>query len=48
MSLIYNEYKFNYNFKKYVDEYCKDKKCDLKDAFEDEQVKRMFWRYTEL
>lgn len=48
MNFICNEYKFNSNFRKYVDEYCKENGCTPEDAFNDEQVKRMFWRYTEV
>lgn len=46
--LIENEYNYNSNFKKYVDEYCKNNKCAIKDALNNEQVKRMFWRFTEV
>lgn len=46
VSLVSNEYNFNFNFRKYVDQYCKDNNCTPEDAFKDEQVKRMFWRYT--
>ena len=46
--LIKNEYKYNSNFKKYVDEYCTKNGCTPEDAFKDEQVKRIFWRYTEV
>lgn len=48
MSLIYNEYKFNSSFRNFVDQYCKDNNCTLEDALKNEQVKRMFWRYTEV
>lgn len=48
MNLIHNEYKYNPNFKKYVDEYCAKNGCTLADAFNSEQIKHMFWRYTEV
>ena len=48
MNLIENEYRYNINFKKYVDEFCKENKCTLEDALKNEHVKHMFWRYTDL
>lgn len=48
MSLVQNEYKFNAVFREYVDEYCKHNGCTLEEAFNDEQVKRKFWMYTEV
>ncbi len=48
MELMKNEYRYNYNFKKYVDEYCANNECTLEDAFNDDQVKSMFWWYTEV
>lgn len=48
MNLLQNEYKYNVNFRKYVDECCKKNGYTLEDALKDEQVKRMFWRYTEV
>ncbi|MBD5487302.1 MAG: hypothetical protein HDR13_00685 [Lachnospiraceae bacterium] len=48
MNLIQNEYRYNSNFKKYVDEYCAKNECTLEDAFQNEQVKRKFWMYTEV
>jgi len=47
-NLMKNEYQYNYNFKKYVDEYCNRNRCTVDDAFCNEDVKRMFWRYTEV
>ncbi|WP_304431151.1 hypothetical protein [Romboutsia ilealis] len=46
--MIRNEYNYNTNFKKYVDEFCKNNNCTVEDALENDQVKRMFWRYTEV
>lgn len=46
--LIHNEYKYNQNFKKYVDEYCDKNGCTVNEAFKNEDIKRMFWRYTEV
>lgn len=43
-----NEYQYNSNFKKYVDEYCNKNRCTVDEAFDNETVKRMFWRYTEV
>lgn len=48
MNLMRNEYKYNTNFRKYVDKYCIDSGCDLEEAFKSEQVKQMFWKYTEI
>ena len=48
MNLIRNEYVFNSNFRKYVDEYCANNGCTLEDAFNNEQVKRTFYMYTEV
>lgn len=47
-NLIKNEYKHNSNFRKYVDEYCKQNRCTIDEAFCNEDVKRMFWRCTEV
>ena len=43
-----NEYRYNSNFKKYVDEYCNNNRCTVDEAFGDEEIKRTFWRYTEI
>ena len=48
MSLIQNEYRFNENFRNYVDEYCKGHGCTLEDAFNDEQVRKKFWMYADV
>lgn len=48
MSLMRNEYVFNSNFRKYVDEYCANNGCTLEDAFKADQVKKKFWIYTEV
>ena len=48
MNLIRNEYKYNANFRRFVDEYCEKKDCTLEDALNDEHVKRKFWMYTEV
>ena len=48
MNLMRNEYRYNSNFKKYVDEYCTKNGCTLEDAFQNEQVKRKFYMYTEV
>lgn len=48
MDLMENEYQYNSNFKKYVDEYCNKNRCTVDEAFDNETVKRMFWRYTEV
>lgn len=47
-NLMKNEYQYNSNFRKYVDEYCNKNNCVVFEAFNNEQVKRMFWRYTEV
>lgn len=46
--MIKNEYMYNSNFKNYVDEFCRINKCSVDEALENDQVKRMFWRYTEV
>lgn len=48
MDLMINEYKYNTNFQRYVDEFCERNNCTIDDVFENEQVKRMFWKYTEV
>lgn len=47
-NLIKNEYKYNVNFRKYVDDFCKNKGCTLEDAFNDDEVKKKFYMYTEV
>lgn len=47
-NLMENEYRYNSNFKKYVDEYCNNNRCTVDEAFGDEEIKRTFWRYTEI
>lgn len=42
MNLIQNEYRYNSNFQKYVDEFCRSNNCTVEDAFNNEQVKKMF------
>lgn len=48
MGLIQNEYRYNSNFRKYVDDFCIKNGCTVEDAFNDEQVKRRFYLYTEV
>ena len=48
MDIIQNEYKFNGKFRKFVDEYCKEHKCEKQDAFNQKLIKQEFWRYTEV
>ncbi len=48
INLIKNEYRYNSNFRKYVDEYCNKNRCTVDEAFTNENVKRMFWRYAEV
>lgn len=48
INLIKNEYRYNSNFRKYVDEYCYKNNCAIHEAFNKDEVKRMFWRYTEV
>ena len=48
MNLIKNEYKYNTAFRQFVDEFCRNNNCTLEDAFNDEQVKRKFYMYTEV
>ena len=46
--LIKNEYKYNSNFRRFVDEYCETNRFTLEEAFNDDYVKRRFWLYTEV
>ena len=48
INLMKNEYQYNSNFRKYVDEYCNRNQCSVEEAFNNENIKRMFWRYTEI
>lgn len=48
MEMIKNEYIYNSSFKHYVDEFCKSNNCTIDEAFNNEEVKKMFWRYTEV
>ena len=48
INLIKNEYRYNSNFRKYVDEYCNKNRCPVDEAFTNENVKRMFWRYADV
>ena len=47
-NLMKTEYQHNSNYRKYLDEYCKINNCAVYEAFSNEEVKRMFWRYTEV
>lgn len=47
-NLMKNEYKFNTKFRQIVNEYCNRNKCTLEEAFKDNQIKQIFWRYTEV
>lgn len=48
MNLMMNEYRYNNNFKKIVDDYCVENGCEIEEAFNDKSVKQMFLRVTEL
>lgn len=48
MDLMKNEYRYNSNFRKFVDEYCKKNKLSIKEAFDKSDVRKMFWRYVEV
>lgn len=45
---VSNEYKFNTNFKKYVDEYCKENNITVDEALNCEEVKRVCLYYTDV
>ena len=47
-NLMKNEYRYNSNFRKFVDEYCNNNRCTVDEAFCSEEIKKMFWIYTEL
>jgi len=46
--LMKNEYQYNSNFRKYIDEYCNRNDCTVYEAFNNDEIKRMFWRHTEI
>ena len=46
--LVRNEYKYNSNFRKYVDEYCYKNNCTIEDAFKDDYIKQMFLKFTDV
>lgn len=48
MNLMMNEYRYNSNFRKCVDEYCDKNKCLVEDALNDSYIKQMFLKYTEV
>ncbi|MCM1234150.1 MAG: hypothetical protein NC489_28945 [Ruminococcus flavefaciens] len=48
MNLIENEYRYNTAFRQFVYDFCRNNGCTLQDAFNDEQVKKKFWIYTEV
>ena len=48
LNLIKNEYSYNSNFRKYVDDFCKRNMCSIDIAFKDDKFKRAFFRYTEV
>lgn len=47
-NLMRNEYVYNLNFKKYVDEYCKTHKCTIEEAFEHPNVRQIFLYFTDV
>ncbi len=47
-NLIKNDYMFNVNFRKYVNEYCANNKCTFEDALKKEEIKQAFRRHTEV
>ena len=47
-NLMKNEYQHNSNFRKYVDEYCNRNRYTVDKAFDNDNIKRVFWRYTEV
>lgn len=47
-NLMKNEYRYNSNFRKFVDEYCNNNRCTVDEAFCSEEIKKVFWIYTEL
>lgn len=42
------EYRFNKKFREIVDEYCNSNGYTLEEAFMDNKIKQMFWKYTEV
>lgn len=47
-SMMKSEYKFNKNFRKYVDEYCEKNGCTKEDAFNKKDIRQMFWMHTDI
>ena len=45
MEMIKKEYMYNSNFRRYVDEFCRSKKCSVDEALQNDQVRNMFWRH---
>lgn len=48
MGLMINEYRYNSNFREYVDEYCDENNCSIEEAFNNIYVRQKFWMVTEL
>lgn len=46
--MIYNDYIFNRNFRKYVDSYCQEHGVTVHEALKVDEVKRAWRRYTEV
>lgn len=47
-SLMKNEYNYNFNFRKYVDEYCNTHKCTTEEAFNAPKIRQIFLYFTDL
>jgi hypothetical protein len=41
-NLMKNEYRYNSNFRKFVDEYCNNNRCTVDEAFCSEEIKKCF------
>lgn len=48
VSLIEKEYMHNEKFKKYVDGFCDKNGCEVYNALNDEHIRQIFWRYTDM
>lgn len=46
--MIENEYRHNKRFRQAVDKYCRENSLTVEQALRHEEIKRMFWHYTEV
>lgn len=46
--MIENEYRHNKRFRQAVDKYCRENSLTVEQALKQDEIKRMFWHYTEV